>query len=81
MPQKYPKRAKSTKNGKIVQAYIGKVEGQMFEKEEQKERLRRVLESRKAEAANDQETVQSATKDNTNAISNDATKAKQIRRL
>ena len=77
MPQKYPKRAKSTKNGKIVQAYIGKVEGQMFEKEEQKERLRRVLESRKAEAANDQETVQSAsTEDNVSDMSNDAKKAK-----
>ena len=40
--------------------------------------LRRILESRKAKSANDQEKVQSAaaTKDNINGTSNDAKKAK-----
>ena len=52
-----------------------------IENEQRRERYRQILERRKAKSANDQETVQSATKDNTNAISNDATKAKQIRRL
>ena len=51
-------------------------EGQEIEIAERRERYRQFLERRKAKSANDQETVQSATKDNTNAISNDATKAK-----
>ena len=51
-------------------------EGQEIENAERRERYRLILERRKAKSANDQETVQSATKDNTNAISKDATKAK-----
>ena len=48
-----------------------------IENEERRERLRRVLESRKAKSANDQEKVQSAaTKDIISDISNDAKKAK-----
>ena len=47
-----------------------------IENEERRERLRRVLESRKAKSANDQEIVQSVAKDNTNDVSNDAKKAK-----
>ena len=49
----------------------------MIENEEQRERLRRILESRKAKAANDQEKVQSAaTNDNVSDMSNDAKEAK-----
>ena len=51
-----------------------------IENEERRERYRQILERRKAKSANDQEIVQSATKENTNDISNDAKKAK-IRRL
>ena len=48
-----------------------------IENEERRERLRRILESRKAKSVNDQEKVQSAApKDNINDISNDAKKAK-----
>ena len=47
-----------------------------IENEERRERFRQILERRKAKSANDQETVQSATKDNTNDISNDGKKAK-----
>ena len=47
-----------------------------IENEERRNRYRQVLERRKAKSANDQEIVQSATKDNTNDISNDAKKAK-----
>ena len=55
----------------------GNHEGQMIENEEQRERLRRILESRKAKAANDQEKEQSAaTNDNVSDMSNDAKKAK-----
>ena len=75
MPRKYPKR----KFGNI-QSHLtenGNHEGQMIENEEQRERLRRILESRKAKAANDQEKVQSAaTNDNVSDMSNDAKEAK-----
>ena len=47
-----------------------------FENEERRDRYRQILERRKAKSANDQEIVQSATKDKTNDISNDAKKAK-----
>ena len=47
-----------------------------IENEERRERYRQILERRKAKSANDQETVQSATSDNTNDISNDAKKDK-----
>jgi hypothetical protein len=76
MPQKNP-RAKLTNSGKVLQADIGNHTGQMIENEERRERLRRILESRKAKSANDQEKVQSAaTNDNVSDISNDAKKAK-----
>ena len=47
-----------------------------IENEERRNRYRQVLERRKAKSANDQEIVQSATKDKTKDISNDAKKAK-----
>jgi hypothetical protein len=76
MPRKYP-RDKLTNSGKVLQADIGNHTGQMIENEERRERLRRILESRKAKSANDQEKVQSAaTNDNVSDISNDAKKAK-----
>ena len=52
--------------------------GTKIEYLERRERLRRVLESRKAKVANDQKIVQSATasKANINEINNDAKKAK-----
>ena len=52
--------------------------GTKIEYQERRDRLRHVLESRKAKAANDQEIVQSAasSKANTNDINNDAKKAK-----
>ena len=57
--------------------YTGSTKEQSkIENEERRERYRQILERRKAKAANDQETVQSATKDNTNDISNDGKKAK-----
>ena len=65
--------------GKVIQADIGNRNGQMVENEERRERLRRILESRKAKAANDQEKEQSesaATNDNVSDMSNDAKKAK-----
>ena len=67
------------KSGKVIQADIGNHTGQMVENEERRERLRRILESRKAKAANDQEKEQSesaATNDNVSDMSNDAKKAK-----
>ena len=74
MPHK--SRSKYT-SAKLLSADNGNHEGQIIENEERKERLRRVLESRKAKSANDQEKVQSAaTKDNISDISNDAKKAK-----
>ena len=79
MPQKYPTKnqAMLTKSGKVNQANIGNHTGQVIENEERRERLRRILESRKAKAANDQEKVQSAaTNDNVSDMSNDAKKAK-----
>ena len=76
MPRKYP-RDKITNSGKVLQADIGNHTGQMIENEERRERLRRILESRKAKSANDQEKVQSAaTNDNVSDMSNDAKKAK-----
>ena len=75
MPRKYPRAKKSNIQG--FQAENGNHEGQMIENEEQRERLRRILESRKAKAANDQEKVQSAaTNDNVSDMSNDAKEAK-----
>ena len=52
--------------------------GTKIEYLERRERLRRVLESRKAKSANNEEIVQSATtsKANVNEINNDAKKAK-----
>ena len=48
-----------------------------IEYEERTERLRQVLESRRARSANDKEKVQSAApKDNVDGISNDAKKTK-----
>ena len=74
MPRKYSTK---TLDGKATQADIANHERQIFENEEQKERLRRILESRKAKAANDQEKVQSAaTNDNVSDMSNDAKEAK-----
>ena len=61
----------------VVHKAMANHERQLLEKEEQKERLRHVLESRKAKAANDQEKVQSAaTNDNVSDMSNDAKEAK-----
>ena len=71
MPQKFLKRYT------VCQATIRNHKETKIENEERLDRLRRVLESRKAKSANDQEKVQSAaTKDNINDISNDAKKAK-----
>ena len=47
-----------------------------IENEERRDRFRQVLERRKTKSANNQEIVQSAAKDNTNDVSNDAKKAK-----
>ena len=75
MPQKYPTQAKIAKS--TGARYYTNHAGQMIENEERSERLRRILESRKAKAANDQEKVQSAaTNDNVSDMSNDAKKAK-----
>ena len=75
MPQKYPTQAKIAKSTKP--RYNANHAGQMIENEERSERLRRILESRKAKSANDQEKVQSAaTNDNVSDMSNDAKKAK-----
>ena len=75
MPQKYPTQAKIAKSTKV--RFNANHAGQMIENEERSERLRRILESRKAKAANDQEKVQSAaTNDNVSDMSNDAKKAK-----
>ena len=69
--------SKITNPGKALQADIGNHTGQMIENDERRERLRRILESRKAKAANDQEKIQSAaTNDNVSDMSNDAKKAK-----
>ena len=66
-----------SQNGNFVVTNNRNHEETKIENEERRERLRRVLESRKAKSANDQEKVQSAaTKDNINDISNDAKKAK-----
>ena len=74
MPQKYPKH-KMPITGFVNGA--NHAAGQMIENEERRERLRRILESRKAKAANDQEKVQSAaTNENVSDMSNDAKKAK-----
>ena len=60
-----------------VQAAMRNHKEQKIANEERREKLRRILESRKAKSANDQEKVQSvATKDNINDVSNDAKKAK-----
>ena len=65
------------KANKLAQAERWNREERKTANEERKERLRRILESRKAKSANDQEKVQSAaTKDNINDVSNDAKKAK-----
>ena len=70
-PPKYPKIRLYNDWTKITQ------ENQKIENEERKEKLRRILESRKAKAANDQEKEQSAaTNDNVSDMSNDAKKAK-----
>ena len=64
-------------SGKVVQ--VCNHTGQMVENEERRERLRRILESRKAKAANDREKEQSesaAANDNVSDMSNDAKKAK-----
>ena len=74
MPHK--SRSKYT-SAKLLPADNGNHEGQRIENEEQRERLRRILESRKAKAANDQEKEQSAaTNDNVSDMSNDAKKGK-----
>ena len=77
MPKKYLKM-KCFKAGEAhCEADISNYRGQKIENEERRERLRRILESRKAKAANDQEKVQSAaTNDNVSNMSNDAKKAK-----
>ena len=77
MPKRYLKM-KGFKAGGPCEADISNHRGQNIENEERRERLRRILESRKAKSANDQEKVQSAaaTKDNINGTSNDAKKAK-----
>ena len=74
MPKTYLKIRKSKAEDAHVQADISNHRGQNIENEERRERLRRILESRKAKSANDQEKVQSAaaTKDNINGTSNDA---------
>ena len=77
MPPKKDRVVRCRISGKVTQADIGNRNGQMVENEERRERLRRILESRKAKAANDQEKVQSAaTNDNVSDMSNDAKKAK-----
>ena len=65
MPRKVGKM-KCYKAGKArCQADINNHQGQKIENEEQRDRLRRILESRKAMSVNDQEKVQSAApKDN-----------------
>ena len=64
-------------NVQAVQAAMRNHKEQKIANEERREKLRRILESRKAKSANDQEKVQSvATKDNINDVSNDAKKAK-----
>ena len=64
------------KAGGPCEADISNHRGQKIENEERRERLRRILESRKAKSANDQENVQSpATEDNINETSIDAKKA------
>ena len=77
MPKKYLKM-KCFKAGEAhCEADISNYRGQKIENEERRERLRRILESRKAKAANDQEKVQSAaTNENVSDMSNDAKKAK-----
>ena len=63
-------------NVQAVQAAMRNHKEQKIAKEERKEKLRRILESRKAKSANDQENVQSpATEDNINETSIDAKKA------
>ena len=76
MPKKYLK-VKCFKAGEAhCEADISNHRGQKIENEERRERLRRILESRKAKSANDQENVQSpATEDNINETSIDAKKA------
>ena len=76
MPKKYLKM-KCFKAGEAhCEADISNYRGQKIENEERRERLRRILESRKAKSANDQENVQSpATEDNINKTSIDAKKA------
>ena len=79
MAPKKDRVVRCRKSGKVTQADIGNRNGQMVENEERRERLRRILESRKAKAANDQEKEQSesaATNDNVSDMSNDAKKAK-----
>ena len=80
MPRKVGKMKcyKARKAGKArCQADINNHQGQKIENEEQRDRLRRILESRKAMSVNDQEKVQSAApKDNVDGISNDAKKTK-----
>ena len=64
-------------SGPSLQAAMRNHKEQKIANEERREKLRRILESRKAKSANDQEKVQSvATKDNINNVSNDAKKAK-----
>ena len=77
MPKKYLKM-KCFKAGEAhCEADISNYRGQKIENEERRERLRRILESRKAKAANDQEKEQSAaTNDNVSDMSNDAKEAK-----
>ena len=60
------------------EASIRHHDGTKIEYQERRDRLRQVLESRKAKSANDQEIVQSAaaSKANINDINNDAKKAK-----
>ena len=60
MPKTYLKIAKSKAEDAHVQADISNHRGQNIENEERRERLRRILESRKAKSVNDQEKVQSA---------------------
>ena len=67
---------KYNSNTYIIRHYPSKKKKSEIENEERRERYRQILERRKAKSANDQETVQSATKDNTNDISNDGKKAK-----
>ena len=64
-------------SGPSLQAAMRNHKEQKIANEERREKLRRILESRKAKAANDQEKVQSAaTNENVSDMSNDAKKAK-----